>query len=119
MQDALSEVSGGCYFTDTRTLSRPRIALLIWRTCGSSSSKLSTVRAECTDRMLIVGERHLRAVLGEYVTHYNGHRPHRGRGLRPPEHDDASPAPGTSLASAGIQRRNVLGGLIHEYQQAA
>ena len=41
-----------------------------------------TVRAECTDRMLIAGPRHLRAVLDEYVAHYNRHRPHRAdRGL--------------------------------------
>lgn len=78
-----------------------------------------TVRAECTDRILITGERHLRAILAEYVTHYNGHRPHRGRDLRPPDHDDAIPAPVTGLDGAGIRRRNVLGGLIHEYEQAA
>ena len=78
-----------------------------------------TVRAECTDRILIMGERHLRAILAEYVTHYNGHRPHRGRDLRPPDHDDAIPAPVTGLAGAGIRRRSVLGGLIHEYEQAA
>jgi putative transposase len=30
-----------------------------------------TARSECTDRMLILGERHLRAVLGEYVAHYS------------------------------------------------
>ena len=47
-----------------------------------------TVRAECTDRMLILGRRHLRAVLAEYVAHYNRHRPHRARNLRPPDHDD-------------------------------
>ena len=43
-----------------------------------------TVRAELTNRMLIVNQRHLRAVLTEYVRHYNGRRPHRACGLHPP-----------------------------------
>ena len=47
-----------------------------------------TVRAEVTDRMLIAGPRHLRAVLDEYAAHYNRHRPHRARSLRPPDCDD-------------------------------
>ena len=38
---------------------------------------ISSARRECLDRMLITGERHLRLVLGEYVDHYNLHRPHR------------------------------------------
>jgi Integrase core domain len=41
-----------------------------------------------TDRILIAGPRHLRAVLDEYVGHYNQHRPHRARNLRPPDCDD-------------------------------
>jgi hypothetical protein len=68
--------------------------------------------------MLITGPRHLRAVLHEYVAHYNRHRPHRARSLRSPD-DDGITAPATDLATAQIRRREVLGGLIHEYQRAA
>jgi putative transposase len=46
---------------------------------------VGTIRAELTDRMLIFGERHLRVVLGQYIRHYNGRRPHRARNLRPPQ----------------------------------
>ena len=78
-----------------------------------------TVRAEVTDRMLIAGPRHLRAVLDEYAARYNRHRPHRGRNLRPPDCDDITVAVTSDLAAARIQRQRVLGGLINEYEQAA
>jgi transposase InsO family protein len=79
-----------------------------------------TVRSEVTDRMLIVVQRHLGAVLDEYVAHYNRHRPHRTRNLRPPDSgDDIVAVPVTGLATARIRRRRVLGGLIHEYERAA
>ncbi|MET7338261.1 integrase core domain-containing protein [Nonomuraea sp. NPDC005650] len=39
------------------------------------------------DHLLIHGERHLRKVLTEYERHFNHHRPHQGRSLRPPSHD--------------------------------
>ena len=52
-----------------------------------------TARAERTDRMLIYGEQHLRSVLGEYVGHYNRHRPHQSRQQRPPDCDDQAGPP--------------------------
>ncbi len=74
-----------------------------------------TARTELTDRMLIFGGRHLRAVLAEYETHYNGRRPHRSRQLRPPRPD----YPAADLSQERIKRRPVLGGLISEYERAA
>jgi len=54
------------------------------RTTQQIRNLLLTARTEVTDRMLIFGERHLRTILAEYETHYNGRRPHRGRQLQPP-----------------------------------
>ncbi|MGH3543944.1 MAG: integrase core domain-containing protein, partial [Mycobacterium sp.] len=74
-----------------------------------------TVRAELTDRMLIFGQRHLRRVLAEYVSHYNQQRPHRGLELRPPS--PIQPAP--TDPNAPVVRHPILGGLINEYRHAA
>jgi putative transposase len=76
---------------------------------------VGTVRRECTDRMLIVGERHLATVLAEYTAHYNGHRPHRSLNQRPPNR----PTDFMEAATARVRRRPILGGLINEYSQAA
>jgi putative transposase len=75
---------------------------------------VGTVRRECTDRLLITGERHLRVVLDEYLRHYNDHRPHRTLGQHPP-----NLPPPSELDAARVQRRPILGGLINEYAQAA
>ena len=69
-----------------------------------------TARAEVIDRMLIVGERHLRTVLAGYEAHYNGRRPHRSCQLRPPRPDH----PVADLSQQRIRRRAVLGGLIND-----
>jgi putative transposase len=75
---------------------------------------VGTVRRECTDRMLILGQRHLIAVLAEYARHYNGHRPHRALGQQPP-----CPIRITPSQPGMIHRRPILNGLINEYTQAA
>ncbi|WP_157255024.1 integrase core domain-containing protein [Nonomuraea typhae] len=76
---------------------------------------MRTVHAECTDHMLIYGERHLRSVLNEYLDHYNGHRPHQARGQRPPDHDEHVVVP----MEGRIECQRILGGAINEYRRAA
>jgi putative transposase len=91
-----------------------RIPPRLPRANASAERWVRTVRSECTDRMLIFGERHLRAVLTEYATHYNRRRPHRSLDLRVP----ADGADVIRLAVGRIRRRQVLGGLINEYERA-
>jgi len=76
-----------------------------------------TVRAECLDWTLVLGRRHLERILQSYVTHYNAQRPHRGLDLQTP---DLRSYPADELPDRlRVQSRDVLGGLIHEYELAA
>jgi hypothetical protein len=76
---------------------------------------VETLRWECLDHLLILGRRHLEVVLRTYVTHYNAARSHRGIGLDCP--DGRRPL-GTPPTTA-VRRRDLLGGLIHDYELAA
>jgi putative transposase len=83
---------------------------------GVAERFVRTVRSECLDWLLILDRHHLEQVLRVFVDHYNGHRPHRALALTPPhpmhsEHPDWS--------GARVQRRDRLGGVIHEYSLAA
>jgi putative transposase len=77
-----------------------------------------TVRTECLDWILVWSRDHLERVLDDYVRHYNTARPHRGIDLD-------VPVPPVDIARARtdrvgrVERLDVLGGLIHEYRQAA
>jgi putative transposase len=74
-----------------------------------------TVRTECLDWLLIIGRRHLESVLRTYTAHYNRERPHRGLALLSPEATHAA----QPQSGGEIERRDRLGGLIHEYHRAA
>jgi putative transposase len=79
---------------------------------------IRTVRAECLDWLLIIGRGHLEQVLRVYVEHYNAHRPHRALGLQPPD-PAVEPALSSKDQPAKVHRRDLLGGLVHDYRQAA
>jgi putative transposase len=76
-----------------------------------------TVRSECLDWLLILNRRHLEHVLRVDVDHYNRERPHRSLNLKAPLANGS--APGRRGTLSDIQRRDRLGGLIHEYYEAA
>ena len=77
---------------------------------------IETIRAECLDWTLIWGRRHLDRTLRIYLDHYNRGRPHRALGLASPLAPAGEPIPANLR---DVRRRDMLGGLIHEYHGAA
>ena len=75
-----------------------------------------TVRTECLDHVLVWGRRHLERVLRIYVDHYMEERPHRGLALATPRGEQRV---GSAARGTMVRRRDVLGGLIHQYAWAA
>ncbi len=71
-----------------------------------------TIRTECLDHLIVIDERHLRAVLAEYADYYNRDRPHRSLWLK-------TPLPSPVLVGGRVVSRPVLGGLHHVYARAA
>ena len=72
-----------------------------------------TVREDCLDHLLVISRRHLERALAEYVAHYNQGRPHRSLDLTPLRQRPTTQPEGV------VRRRDLLGGLIHEYDLAA
>jgi putative transposase len=77
---------------------------------------LGSVRRECLDHVLILGERHLHQVLCEYTRYFNQARPHQGLHQALPE-----PPLNTEVenTSGPICAEPILGGLHHAYQRSA
>src|SRR6266511_3300059 len=81
---------------------------------------VGSVRRECLDRLLIFGRRQLEHGLRVYVCHFNQRRPHRGLELRPPDsRGGLDPPRAVTARIPQVRRRNLLGGLLHEYELAA
>ncbi len=74
-------------------------------------------RRELLDRTLIWNQAHLLRVLRDYEAHHNEHRPHRSLSQAAP----LTPLPEAigDLDEFRIRRRDLIGGVIHEYAQVA
>jgi hypothetical protein len=109
--DAVSEATGARILRSA--VQAPRMNAICERLAG-------TLRRELLDRVLILGEAHLRAVLTHYQAHYTTARPHQGIAQRvPADEHDAHSATATDAGSRQIRRKPVLNGLINEYVRAA
>jgi transposase InsO family protein len=72
-----------------------------------------SVKEECLDRLILLGERHLRRALAEFVAHYHAERNHQGLGN---ELIEAHARPATV---GPLRRRQRLGGMLNYYYRAA
>src|SRR5664280_899935 len=79
---------------------------------------IETMRAECLDWSLILGRRHLDRTLRTYGEHYNRQRPHRALALAAPLAEASISVP-VPVSPRDVRRRDLLGGLIHEYHRVA
>lgn len=85
---------------------------------------IGTLRRECLDWLIPLGERHLRMILREWMEHYNRGRPHSSLGPGLPGPPDDLPVPPQPKRhepppSARVMSSSVLGGLHHDYRLVA
>ena len=72
-----------------------------------------SVREECLDRIVILGEGHLRRVLTAYVDYYNHARPHQGIEQQCPIRRE------NAVRDGPIERRDILDGVLRDYYRRA
>ena len=81
---------------------------------GYCERVIGTIRRECLDHVIVLGERHLRRVLKEYLAYYHGSRTHLGLAKDAPESRAVQAQDAGPVAS-----KSVLGGLHHRYYREA
>ena len=75
---------------------------------GSAERLIGSIRRECLDHIIVLGEAHLRRILKSYALYYNETRTHLAL-------DKDAPLSRTVKRAGRILCRSVLGGLHHEY----
>lgn len=74
---------------------------------------MRSIKEECLDRLIVLGERHLRCAMAEFVAHYHVERNHQGLG------HELIQALGRSPTSGPVRRRQRLGGMLNDYYRVA
>jgi transposase InsO family protein len=77
-----------------------------------------SAKHECFNKMILLGERHVRYVVQSYVDHYNEDRPHKGLDYRRPAGAD-QPPPDQPPDDSQVRCRQRLGGLLKSYYREA
>ena len=77
---------------------------------------VGSIRRECLNRVIPLGEGHLRLLVSEYVAHYNLERNHQGLGNQLVGAACAAPA---NDVGGAVLRRERLGGLLSFYYRGA
>ena len=72
-----------------------------------------SIKEECLDRLIPIGERHFRGAVTEYVAHYHDERNHQGLDSR------LISGPPVIRTTNRVHRRPRLGGLLNFYERAA
>ncbi len=73
-----------------------------------------SIKEECLERMILLGERHLRKAVREYVTHYHGERNHQGL-----DNQLIESLRTDTLTKGAVRRRERLGGMLSYYYREA
>ena len=79
---------------------------------------MQTIKQECLDWFIVLGEKHMRYIIGEYVDHYNAERPHLATGHLPPALA-RPPEPVECLGPKDVVASERLGGLLRHYERKA
>ncbi len=111
---------GQCFtrVAEDRRIEVPRTPVRAPKANAKCERFIGSVRRECLDHMVILSERHLHRVVGEYVAYFNHSRPHQGIGQRipdPPNETGCEEQEGV----ARVIGHPVLGGLHHDYRRVA
>jgi len=75
---------------------------------------IGSIRRECLDHVVVIGERHLRGILSQYVDYYNGTRTHLSLAKDAPDPRSVQPP-----RLGNVVQVPRVGGLHHEYRRRA